>query len=196
MEQLRDARRASHSDLRRYLDVIITANEPTVLPETTSDELRDIHRRTYVDFDGATRPLLADHELQFLMIRQGNLDDRERREIESHVTHTYRFLEQIPWTPELKGIPNIAYGHHERLNGRGYPRAVGADEIPVQTRMMTIVDVFDALTATDRPYKRAVPWANALDILQMEANSGLLDRHLLQTFIDARVFEALILGPS
>jgi HD-GYP domain-containing protein (c-di-GMP phosphodiesterase class II) len=196
IEQLRDARRASQSDLRRYLDVIITANEPTVLPEATSDELRDIHRRTYVDFDGAARPLLADHELQFLMIRQGNLDDRERREIESHVTHTYRFLEQIPWTRELKGIPDIAYGHHERLNGQGYPRAVGADEIPVQTRMMTIVDVFDALTATDRPYKRAVPWANALDILQMEANSGLLDGHLLKTFIDARVFEALILGPS
>jgi len=82
------------------------------------------------------------------------------------------------------------------LNGQGYPRAVGADEIPVQTRMMTIVDVFDALTATDRPYKRAVPWANALDILQMEANAGLLDGHLLKTFIDARVFEALILGPS
>jgi len=196
IEQLRDARRASQSDLRRYLDVIITANEPTVLPEATSDELRDIHRRTYVDFDGAARPLLADHELQFLMIRQGNLDDRERREIESHVTHTYRFLEQIPWTRELKGIPDIAYGHHERLNGQGYPRAVGADEIPVQTRMMTIVDVFDALTATDRPYKRAVPWANALDILQMEANAGLLDGHLLKTFIDARVFEALILGPS
>jgi HD-GYP domain-containing protein (c-di-GMP phosphodiesterase class II) len=130
------------------------------------------------------------------MIRQGNLDDRERREIESHVTHTYRFLEQIPWTRELKGIPDIAYGHHERLNGRGYPRAVGGDEIPVQTRMMTIVDVFDALTATDRPYKRAVPWASALDILQMEADSGMLDKHLLKTFIDARIFDALIVGPS
>ena len=196
IEELRKARVASHSDLRRYLDVIIAANEPTVLPERTSDELRDIHRHTYVDFDGATRPLLSDHELQFLMIRQGNLDDRERREIESHVTHTYRFLEQIPWTRELKGIPDIAYGHHERLNGRGYPRAVGGDEIPVQTRMMTIVDVFDALTATDRPYKRAVPWAGALDILQMEADSGMLDKHLLKTFIEARIFDALIAGPT
>ncbi len=196
IKELENARRASRTDLRRYLDIIVAANEPTVLPETTSHELRDIHRQTYVDFDGTTRPLLSDHELQFLMIRQGNLDDRERREIESHVTHTYRFLEQIPWTRELKGVPDIAYGHHERLNGRGYPRAVGASEIPVQTRMMTIVDVFDALTATDRPYKRAVPWANALDILQMEANSGLLDTHLLKTFIEARVFEALMLGPS
>ena len=66
---------------------------------------RQINRQTYVDFDGVERPLLDDHELQFLMIRKGNLDDRERREIESHVTHTYRFLEQIPWTRELKGHP-------------------------------------------------------------------------------------------
>jgi HD-GYP domain-containing protein (c-di-GMP phosphodiesterase class II) len=196
IEQLQAAKQSTQANLRRYLDVIVAANEPTVLPEKTSDELRDIYRQTYVDFDGTTRSLLSDHELQFLMIRKGNLDDRERREIESHVTHTYRFLEQIPWTRELKGIPDIAYGHHERLNGRGYPRAVGADEIPVQTRMMTIVDVFDALTATDRPYKRAVPWSNALDILQMEADSGLLDKYLLKTFIDARVFEALMLGPS
>jgi HD-GYP domain-containing protein (c-di-GMP phosphodiesterase class II) len=126
------------------------------------------------------------------MIRKGNLDDRERREIESHVTHTYRFLEQIPWTRELRAIPDIAYGHHEKLNGRGYPRAITGDAIPVQTRMMTISDIFDALTATDRPYKRAVPWERALDILRMEAKDGMLDEHLLQSFIDARVFERVL----
>jgi HD-GYP domain-containing protein (c-di-GMP phosphodiesterase class II) len=123
------------------------------------------------------------------MVRQGNLDDQERREIESHVTHTYRFLAQIPWTRELQRIPDIAYGHHERLNGAGYPRQVMGEEIPVQTRMMTIADVFDALTATDRPYKRAVPWDRALDILADEAKEGMLDGHLLQTFIEARIFE-------
>ena len=196
IEQLQIARQSTRTNLRRYLDVIVAANEPTVLPEASSAELRDIHRQTFVDFDGVTRPLLADHELQFLMIQQGNLDERERREIESHVTHTYRFLEQIPWTHELKGVPDIAYGHHERLNGRGYPRAISGEEISVQTRLMTIVDVFDALTATDRPYKRAVPWIGALDILQMEANAGLLDAHLLKTFIEARVFDALRRGPS
>jgi len=126
------------------------------------------------------------------MIRKGNLDDRERREIESHVTHTYRFLEQIPWTRELRGIPTIAYGHHEKLNGRGYPRAVAGDVIPVQTRMMTISDIFDALTAADRPYKKAVPWQRALDILHSEARDGMLDEHLLKTFVDARVFESVL----
>lgn len=187
--QTRDGRR---DELRHYLDAVVKANEPTVLPEGTFDELRELNSRTFQDFDGVERPLLADHELQYLMIRKGNLDDDERKEIESHVTHTFRFLEQIPWTRELRGIPAIAYGHHEKLNGAGYPRAITAEEIPIQTRMMTIADIFDALTATDRPYKRALPWQRALDILHMEATEGMLDEHLLKRFVDARVFDSVI----
>ena len=182
-------RRARRDELLRFLDSIVRANEPTVLPEGSFEELRAINQHTYIDFDNVERPLLHDDELRFLMIRKGNLDEQERREIESHVTHTYQFLEEIPWTRELKGIPAIAYGHHEKLNGRGYPRRVGADDIPVQTRMMTISDIFDALTATDRPYKRAVPYERALDILTMEAKDGMLDRDLLEAFIGARVFD-------
>jgi HD-GYP domain-containing protein (c-di-GMP phosphodiesterase class II) len=189
LEQMRRTRR---EELQRFLDAIVRANEPTVLPEGSFEELRDINHRTYIDFDGVERPLLRDDELRFLMIRKGNLDDTERREIESHVTHTFDFLGKIPWTRELKGIPNIAYGHHEKLNGRGYPRRINADDIPVQTRMMTISDIFDALTATDRPYKRAVPYERALDILNMEAKDGMIDRDLLATFIDARVFESVM----
>ena len=192
LKELNDIRRARREELQTFLDHIIRANEPTVMPEGSFDDLRDINQRTYIDFDGVERPLLRDEELRFLMIRKGNLDDQERREIESHVTHTFRFLEQIPWTRELKGIPDIAYGHHEKLNGRGYPRRVGADEIPVQTRMMTISDIFDALTATDRPYKRAVPYERALDILNMEAKDGMLDADLLSAFIEARVFEEVL----
>ena len=131
---------------------------------------------------------LRDDELRFLMVRQGNLDDQERREIEEHVTHTFRFLQQIPWTRELRDIPRIAYAHHEKLNGEGYPRGVSGDEIPVQTRIMTIADIYDALTATDRPYKPAVPPERALDILRMEAKQGMLDRDLLTTFIESRVY--------
>jgi HD-GYP domain-containing protein (c-di-GMP phosphodiesterase class II) len=185
-------RRTKREELQKYLDSIVRANEPTVLPEGSFDELRDINERTYIDFDGVERPLLRDDELRFLMIRKGNLDDSERREIESHVSHTFEFLGNIPWTRELKGIPNIAYGHHEKLNGRGYPRRIAAEDIPVQTRMMTISDIFDALTATDRPYKRAVPYERALDILNMEAKDGMIDKDLLTTFIDARVFESVM----
>jgi len=196
VHEMRRARDATRDQLARQLDAIVQANEPTILPEGSFEELKQINAITYVDFDGVERRLLDDDELQFLMIRKGNLDDAERREIESHVTHTYRFLEQIPWTRELRGIPEIAYGHHEKLNGRGYPRAVTADAIPVQTRMMTISDIFDALTATDRPYKRAVPWDRALDILKMEAKEGMLDEHLLASFITARVFDQLLLAPD
>ncbi|MES2177274.1 MAG: HD domain-containing phosphohydrolase [Gemmatimonadota bacterium] len=188
LEAIRQQRRA---ELLQFLAAITSSNEPTVLPEGSFEALQEIHRRTFTDFEGRERPLLEDNELQFLMIRKGNLDDAERREIESHVTHTYRFLEQIPWTRELKHIPKIAYGHHEKLNGRGYPNAVQADAIPVQTRMMTIADIFDALTATDRPYKRAVPTDRAIDILHMEAKDGMLDKELLDAFVGAKVFDVL-----
>jgi HD-GYP domain-containing protein (c-di-GMP phosphodiesterase class II) len=190
--ELMQSRQATREELCRFLDAITKANEPTVLAEGSFEALREINRRAYLDFEGRERPLLRNEELQYLMIRRGSLDENERREIESHVTHTYRFLEQIPWTPELKGIPEIALGHHEKLNGRGYPRAVTAEAIPVQTRMMTISDIFDALTAGDRPYKRAVPWQHALDILRMEATEGMLDQHLLNSFIDARIFESVL----
>lgn len=185
LDAIRSERR---NELNRWLDMVVRSNEPTILPEGTFDQLEEIHRQTYVDFDGAVRPLLSEEELRFLMINKGNLDPRERREIESHVTHTYRFLDQIPWTRELKGIPAIAFGHHEKLNGTGYPRGAKEAEIPVQTRMMTIADIYDALTATDRPYKRAVTAERALDILHAEAKSGLIDPHLLTTFTQAQVF--------
>src|SRR5260221_3960652 len=121
LDQVRASRKA---ELMRFLDAIARANEPTVLPEGSFETLQEINRRHFVDFDGTERSLLDDHELQFLMIRKGNLDDRERREIESHVTHTYRFLEQIPWTRELKGIPTISYGHHKKPTARGNPNPI------------------------------------------------------------------------
>jgi HD-GYP domain-containing protein (c-di-GMP phosphodiesterase class II) len=189
-------RTAKRERMQRFLDTVTKANEPTVLAEGSFDELATLGLEMYTDFDGVEKRLLGDEELKYLMIRRGNLDDRERREIESHVTHTYRFLEQIPWTRELRDIPKIAFGHHEKLNGRGYPRAIGGEQIPVQTRMMTISDIFDALTASDRPYKRAVPLERALDILHAEAKEGMIDAELLATFVAAKVFDALTAPPK
>jgi HD-GYP domain-containing protein (c-di-GMP phosphodiesterase class II) len=191
LAELDSARIGRREELTGFLDAIVRANEPTILPEGSFELLERIHERTFTDFEGIDRPLLEDDELRFLMIRKGNLDEQERREIESHVTHTYRFLEQIPWTRELRAIPTIAYGHHEKLNGKGYPNRVDGAAIPLQTRMMTIADIYDALTATDRPYKRAVPTDRALDILRMEATDGMLDADLLSAFVAARVFDAV-----
>ena len=162
LQHLDDVRRAEREDLLRFMDSVVRANEPTILPEGTFEELTEINERTFVDFDGLEKPLLSDEELRYLMINKGNLDQRERREIESHVSHTFRFLEHIPWTRDLKGVPEIAFGHHEKLNGHGYPRQISGDDIPVQTRMMTISDIYDALTATDRPYNARCPPRRAL----------------------------------
>jgi HD domain len=196
LQHLDLVRRSEREDLLRFLDSVVRANEPTILPEGTFEELTEINERTFVDFDGVEKPLLSDEELKYLMINKGNLDQRERREIESHVSHTFRFLEHIPWTRDLKGIPEIAHGHHEKLNGTGYPRQVAGDAIPVQTRMMTISDIYDALTATDRPYKRAVPTDRAIEILRAEASEGSLDPALLDAFVEARVFELVKTEPS
>ena len=188
-EQLEAAREARKAEVRRFLDVVMSSNEPTILPDGSFEELMRIAQHTWSDLDGAEQPLLTGEELRFLTIRKGNLDEEERREIESHVTHTFRFLQQIPWTRELRHIPEIAYAHHEKLNGTGYPRQVEAPAIPVQSRIMAIADIYDALTATDRPYKRAVTAEHALDILSMEAREGMLDRDLLDTFIGANVWQ-------
>jgi HD-GYP domain-containing protein (c-di-GMP phosphodiesterase class II) len=177
-------------ELERFLCLVEQANEPTVLAEPRASHLASLAGREYDDVDGRPQPFLTADEARFLMITKGNLDEAEREEIESHVNHTYRFLQQIPWTRELQQIPAIAYGHHEKLNGAGYPRGVGAAAIPLQTRMMTISDIFDALTAADRPYKPAVAPPRALDIMHDEVKAGQLDDALFRLFIDARVFEA------
>ena len=196
LQHLDGVRRAEREDLFRFLDSVVRANEPTILPEGTFEELTEINSRTFVDFDGVEKPLLSDEELRYLMINKGNLDPRERREIESHVSHTFRFLEHIPWTRELRGVPEIAHGHHEKLNGRGYPRQVAGEAIPVQTRMMTISDIYDALTATDRPYKRAVPADRAIQILKDEAKDGSLDGALLDAFVESKVYELVKMEPA
>ena len=103
-----------------------------------------------------------------LAITRGSLTDAERREIQQHVMHTFQFLAQIPWTRELRRVPEIAHSHHEKLDGSGYPFGVRGEQIPVQSRMMAIADIYDALTATDRPYKKAVRVEEALDILRAE----------------------------
>ncbi len=174
--------------LETLMRLVREANEPAVMEREDSGELLRLGRDRYDDVDGRPRTYLTDREIQCLTIRRGSLDDRERLEIESHVEHTYRFLRQIPWTKELRQIPAIAYGHHEKLNGLGYPRQVRGWQIPVQTRMMTIADIFDALTASDRPYKEAVSAERALDIMSGEVEGNMLDRDLFEVFVEAGVY--------
>ena len=170
--------------------LVAQVNEPTVLRSEVSASLSQVAQQRYPYFDGTERPYLTEAEVRSLFVPKGSLTDEERLEIESHVTHSFEFLMQIPWSKELRRVPLIAYSHHERLDGSGYPRKVREVEVPVQARMMAISDIYDALTAADRPYKLAVSVERALDILSAEARGARIDRQLLDIFVEAKVFAA------
>ncbi len=175
-------------EIDEFLEFIMRCNEPTVLREGRFDRLGALAARQFTNANGRRQPLLTPHEVKLLSIDRGSLDDEERLQIQSHVNYTQSFLQQIPWTKDIRNIPVIASAHHEKLNGSGYPHNLAAPEIPFQSKMMTISDIFDALSATDRPYKRAVPWERALDILDDEAALGMIDGELLRLFREAEIF--------
>ncbi len=168
-------------------DFIQRCNKPTVLPAGGFDRLAEIARMSFSGVDGCTEHLLTPDEVRVLSIPKGSLSPEERAEIESHVEHTFRFLSQIPWTRNLRGVPHIAGAHHEKLDGSGYPNRLKPAEICVEARMMAITDIYDALTASDRPYKKAVPHEMALRILGDEVREGKLDPHLYDLFVEADV---------
>jgi HD-GYP domain-containing protein (c-di-GMP phosphodiesterase class II) len=180
---------AAIAELNEALDVVLTVNEPSVQPHDFTGSLLKITARSWEDHRGQRRTVLTPEEASILAITKGSLTETERREIQQHVVHTFQFLAQIPWTREFRRIPEIARSHHEKLDGSGYPFGFRGDQIPLQSRMMTIADIYDALTATDRPYKKAVRVEEALDTLRDEQRAGALDGALLDLFIEARVFE-------
>jgi len=180
---------AALAELDRHLDLVAVANEPTMQTQNFLGDILRLATQTWQDADGTPRTVLTPEEARVLAIPRGSLTDTERVAIQQHVVHTFQFLTQIPWTKELRRVPEIARAHHEKLDGSGYPYGVRADEIPVQSRMMAIADIYDALTASDRPYKKALRAEEALAVLDAERRAGALDTALLDLFIEARVFE-------
>lgn len=180
------------AETRHLLDVILRSNEPTLLSQDIADELSHLTELRYTHWNGQEDSIVDAADLDCLKIKRGSLSDEERMEIESHVTLTFNFLKQIPWTRDLAGVPDIAFAHHERVNGTGYPRKLPLQELPIQSRAMAVADVFDALTAQDRPYKAAVPLERSLKILEEDAKAGNLDADLLKVFIEAKVFERTV----
>jgi HD-GYP domain-containing protein (c-di-GMP phosphodiesterase class II) len=182
------------AELYDFESFVLACNRPQIIPGGTYERLHHIAKRTFKDGNNIERPFLDEEEVAALSIERGSLSNEERREIESHVSHTYRFLAQIPWTRQLRKVPEIAYAHHEKIDGTGYPRGLRGHTIPIQSRIMTVADIYDALTAKDRPYKKAVPHPVALDILNNEAKRGQLDPELLKIFIEADVSSRLKLA--
>ena len=181
---------------RRMVDealaFILEANEPTLVERNDVERLRSIAQQYFADPRGVEHPFLNPEEARLLSIPKGSLDTSERRQIESHVIHTFNFLSQIPWMRELRNVPGIARAHHEKLNGTGYPYKLRGDEIPLPTKVMTICDIFDALTASDRPYKQAVSVNRALEILDECVRADELDPELFRLFREARIYERVV----
>jgi HD-GYP domain-containing protein (c-di-GMP phosphodiesterase class II) len=187
--RLTETMSARRNELACAFEVIRTAAEPSVLKSRDRELLDRIEKMTLHRADGRQEPLLQQAELSCLHIERGSLTVDEVAEIRSHVTHTHRFLSRIPWGATLRNVPSIASAHHERLDGTGYPFGLRADEIPVQAKMMSVADIYDALTASDRPYKRAVPIPRALEILDMEVKDHHLDGELVRIFREAEVWK-------
>jgi HD-GYP domain-containing protein (c-di-GMP phosphodiesterase class II) len=177
------------------LELLQTTNNPEVVRITDEEwkqheiMLGRLKCLSYIDERGQTKPILTPEECHALEVRRGSLTPEEFEQIKEHAQLSYEFLERIPWTRNFENIPPIAHAHHERNDGSGYPRGLSEQEIPIGSRIMAIADVFDALTAADRPYKRAMDPKRALEILRQDADAGKLDPDMLDIFIKRNIYK-------
>lgn len=169
---------------------ILDANEPMIESCATTKAVEALRSLSLIVGPNQTLTALTPSEAEKLSVQHGSLTEEERVEIESHAAKTFEILKLIPWGRGLEQVPDIAHKHHERLDGTGYPLALGPASIPPQTRMMSICDIYDALRADDRPYKPAMPVEGALDIIAAQVKEGKLDQAYFNLFIEARIYEA------
>lgn len=148
-----------------------------------------IAAKTWVTADGKERPLLTDNEVYNLCIRKGTLTSEEREVINHHIVATIKMLESLPYPKNLKRVPEFAGGHHERMDGKGYPRGLTREQMSVQARVMGIADIFEALTARDRPYKKPMPLSQALTILGNMSLEGHIDPDIYVIFIHSSIWK-------
>lgn len=177
-----------NQELDSGLEFIKRIAKPSLMTDEQVETLNELAAQTFVDSRGDQRSLLEPGELESLSVRKGNLTDREREIMRSHVTMSNTILKKFPFTEELAEVPELVYTHHEKPDGSGYPRGLKNDEIPLGARILAVVDAFDALTAQDRPYKKPISVERSLEILTMEATLGEWDPdvvRLLKKAIDA-----------
>ncbi|UCE35584.1 MAG: GAF domain-containing protein [Deltaproteobacteria bacterium] len=165
-------------------------NASNYLDDQGLEKLKEIRRKKYMGLDGQRSNYLSDFEFENLSVRKGNLTKGEVEEIQSHVVHTENIVNKIPFKGFLKRVPTFAAGHHEMLDGSGYPKHLQAEDIPLQARIITVADIYEALIAKDRPYKKSMDLAKSLAILEEEATKNRLDKALVKIFIENKVYEA------
>ncbi len=187
-EQVEEQVRQEVHRLKEFMAMIIEVNEPGHYYDKNKGKLHLLKDLSFRDLDNKHIALLNEFEFSALSFSFGSLNQQERREIESHVSHTYEFLTLIPWTRKFAGVPDIAHAHHEKLDGTGYPQGLLSEQIPYQARIMTIADIFDALTAGDRPYREGVNTDMALDIIGNEVKAGKLDGDFYKIFVESKSY--------
>jgi len=178
-------------EIRKF---VLFCNQPTeFLEDDKIKRLQEIASMTYEDEEGKLCDFLTPDELLNLSIRKGSITEAERQIMKNHAKITLDMLGQIPFTKKLKNIPNFAGAHHEFINGKGYPLGLKGDEIPFEGKLMAVTDVAEALTASDRPYKKAMPLDNVYRILRAMAKDEELDHDLVEFFIKEKVYEQYLL---
>ena len=191
------AERQLDEDLKRHVSQIESDREflrhSNVGSELMTPEDQERVKRIgtgyrWIDVDGKPANFLSDDELENLNIRAGTLTQKERETINYHIVATIKMLEQLPWPKHLKNVPEYAGGHHERMDGKGYPKGLTRDQMSVQARVMGIADIFEALTARDRPYKRGKTLSESLDILGKFKLGGHIDPDLFDIFVKQKVY--------
>ena len=177
-------------ELKEIRAFINKCNEPgEFLEDETLERLKEISQRTYLDNEGQDQPFITDDELVNLSIRRGSITEAERKKMQDHAAVTLRMLKQIPFTKKLKNIPSFAGAHHEFINGKGYPLGLKGDEIPFEGRLMAVTDIAEALTASDRPYKKAMPLDTVYRILRSMAKNEELDNDMVELFISEEIYK-------
>jgi HD-GYP domain-containing protein (c-di-GMP phosphodiesterase class II) len=173
-------------DDRKFLHACNIGGER--MREEDIERVRHIARYRWRDVSGHEADFLTEDELKNLTIRAGTLTDEERKIINHHIVATIRMLEALPWPRHLKNVPEYAGGHHERMDGKGYPKGLTREQMSVQARCMGIADIFEALTAKDRPYKKGKTLSESLEILGRMKLNGHLDPDLFDIFVRRKVY--------
>jgi HD-GYP domain-containing protein (c-di-GMP phosphodiesterase class II) len=181
-------RLAAIADDRAFLRRVNTGGESMRVED--QERVRAIGAQTWTGPDGAVQPVLSADEIKNLTISKGTLTAEERAVINHHMVATIRMLEALPYPKHLRRVPEFAGGHHERMDGKGYPKGLTRDQMSVQARVMGIADVFEALTAGDRPYKKAMTLSQALHILGRMKVDHHIDPDLFDVFIGEKVYLA------
>ena len=162
-------------------------NNATILFDEDAETVRKLADITYVDADGNTSPIFEEYDMECLLIKRGTLTDSEREVMQDHVAVGGRLLDNIKFNRQYENVPDWVKKHHEFLDGTGYPNRIKEDSIPPEARIITILDIFDALTASDRPYRGALPYEKSIGILSSMADEGKLDKGLVDLFAESGV---------